>query len=427
MRPSLEGFDNLEIKKPCSATPCGGGEADNSVQKKTPLFLIFITVFIDLLGFGILIPILPTFSTKVLHLNESQIGITIALYSLVQLFFNPVMGKMSDKFGRKPLIIISLFLNAVGYIIFAFSTSFPLLLLSRIVGGIGGSSIGVAQAYIADVTDKENRSKGMGLIGAAFGLGFVFGPMLGGLLANLGYWVTGFASAAFSISAFIVCIFLLPESHHNRTRETKLGKMILDLDALKNIFKKPDLAVLILIYFLITFSMANIYGTFSLLGYKVFHFSDAQNGYMFGAMGIVSAGVQGGLLRFLAKRLKDDYLILIGAFFMSAGLALMPYGGNFTGLMLFTGIMSVGGGILQPTVLSLVSRFAPENEQGVILGINQSFSAFARVLGPLWGGFVFEYLGPQFPFLTGALCIFIILLTGIIYIPKRLNLEHGNV
>ena len=149
------------------------------MKNHSALTLIFTTVFIDLLGFGILIPILPTFATKMLHVDETAIGIAIAVYSFVQFFFNSILGELSDKYGRKPVIVICLLLNAAGYIIFAYSYSYFILIVSRIVGGIGGSSIGVAQAYIADITTKENRSKGMGMIGSAFGSGFVFGPLIG--------------------------------------------------------------------------------------------------------------------------------------------------------------------------------------------------------------------------------------------------------
>ncbi len=390
------------------------------MKNRTPLFLIFITVFIDLLGFGILIPILPTFATKELHVNETAIGIAIAVYSFVQLFFNPILGKLSDKYGRKPLIVISLLLNAFGYVIFAFTHTYLVLIISRIVGGIGGSSIGVAQAYIADVTTKENRAKGMGLIGAAFGLGFVFGPMFGGILSKFGYELTGFASASFSFLACLVSMLLLPESHHGRDREMKIGKKLLDIAAMKKVFRNNELAILIIVAFTLTFSVANIYGTFALLGYKVYNLSDLQNGYLFGIIGLVSALVQGGLLNIISKYLNNKELIIIGTALMMIGMAAVPYGGNITGLIILTIIFSTGVALLQPTFLSLISKVASDKEQGITLGINQSFSAFGRVLGPLWGGFAFQYLGPEFPFFTGSLFALFILITGIAYLPKKI-------
>ncbi|HVO74267.1 MAG TPA: MFS transporter [Ignavibacteriaceae bacterium] len=394
------------------------------MKKTTPLTLIFLTVFIDLLGFGILIPILPAFATKLLGVDETAIGIAIAIYSFTQFFFNPILGQLSDKYGRKPVIVLTLLLNATGYLIFAFTKTYLVLLLSRIIAGIGGSSIGVAQAYIADVTTKEKRAKGMGLIGAAFGLGFVFGPMIGGYLSKFSYMVTGFGSASFSLMAFTLTLIFLPESNVNREYSLLRKRKLIDISSWKRVFRKPDLSLLIILFFILTFSVANIYGTFALLGYKVHHFSDVQNGYIYGIIGFSSALVQGGLLHFAAKFISEKRLIILGAFFMMTGLALIPYSGSFAMLAIDAMILSFGTGTLQPTILSLISEVASETEQGITLGINQSLSALGRVLGPLWGGFAFEFLGYPFPFLTGAAFTFIIMLLGIFYLPKIVRVER---
>ena len=391
------------------------------MRKKSALSLIFLTVFIDLLGFGILIPILPTFAKIELLVDETAIGVVVAVYSFVQFLFNPILGKLSDKYGRKPIIVISLFINAIGYVLFAFTTSYILLLVARIVAGIGGSSISVAQAYIADVTTKENRAKGMGVIGAAFGLGFVFGPLMGGFLASYGYMVTGFASAAFSILAFIVTIVLLPESNIKREATFETKRKLIDVDALKNVFAKPERAMLIFLFFVLTFSFANIYGTFALLGLQVYGFSDMQNGFMFGIIGLTSAIVQGGLIGRISKVVSKKNILKFGSFFIMAALALIPYGETFLGLAIICIFLSIGTGLFQPTVLSLISEVTPEDEQGVTLGVNQSVSAIARVLGPLWGGFAFEFLGYPFPFLTGAAFTLIIFIATVFYIPKKLS------
>jgi multidrug resistance protein len=396
------------------------------LKNRSALVLIFLTVFIDLLGFGILIPILPSFSVKELHVDEAAIGIAIAIYSFIQFLFNPILGKMSDKYGRKPVIVICLFLNAMGYIVFSFTHSYVLLLTSRIIAGIGGSSIGVAQAYIADVTTRENRSKGMGLIGAAFGLGFVFGPLMGGLLSDFGYAVTGYVAAGFSLMAFTLTIFFLPESLKKDTsiEATKVlnRRKFFDIAGMRKILKKPDLAVLILLFFILTFSFANIYGTFALLGLKVYGFTDMQNGYMYGIIGLTSAIVQGGLIGRINKLMSKKKILTIASFIIMTMLALIPYAGSFLGLAIVSIILAYGTGTFQPTVLSLISEVTSEAEQGITLGTNQSLSSFARVLGPLWGGFAFEYLGYPFPFLTGALFTFIIFLLTVFYLPKKIKL-----
>ncbi|MGA8264525.1 MAG: MFS transporter [Ignavibacteriaceae bacterium] len=394
------------------------------MKNRTALTLIFLTVFIDLLGFGILIPILPTFATVKLHMDETTIGIVLAAYSFMQFIFNPLFGKLSDKYGRKPIITFCLLLNAIGYVIFAFTHSFELLIISRIVGGIGGSSVSVAMAYIADITTKENRAHGMGLIGAAFGLGFVFGPLIGGLLAKYGYAVVGFGSAVFSFIAFLTTIFFLPESNVNIQKSKEAVRKILDISALKKVFTHPSVGVLIILFFIQTFAMANIYGTFALIGYEHYHFTDMQNGLMYGILGLVSAIVQGGLLKFISKYMDQKKLIKLGSVTMMLGLALIPYGINFAGLALIISLLSFGSGILQPTILSMISTIAPDTEQGITLGTNQSMSSLARVLGPFWGGFAFQYLGYQWPFLTGGIFLVLIVGASFFYIPKRLNLAQ---
>jgi len=396
------------------------------VKNKSALSLIFLTVFIDLLGFGILIPILPAFATKVLGVDEAAIGIAIASYSFIQFIFNPVLGKLSDKYGRKPVIVFCLIVNALGYVIFAFTSSYLLLLLSRVVAGIGGSSISVAQAYIADVTTKENRSKGMGLIGSAFGLGFVFGPLIGGYLAEYGYMVTGLAAGGFSLIAFVVTLLFLPESltksEESISEKQITTRKLIDFEALKKVFSEPGRAVFIILFFILVFSFANIYGTFALLGIQVYGFTDLQNGYIFGITGLTSAIVQGGLIGYIDKLFSRQNILKTGSLIISASLALIPYGGTFLGLAIISMFLSIGTGLLQPTLLSLISDVTPDNEQGVTLGVNQSLSSLARVLGPLWGGFAFEFLGYPFPFLTGAAFMFLVVLATIFYIPKKIKL-----
>ena len=394
------------------------------MKNKPALSLIFLTVFIDLLGFGILIPILPSFAVKELGVDETAVGIAIAIYSLVQFLFNPILGRLSDKHGRKPVIVLCLFINALGYVIFAFTSSYLILLVSRIVAGVGGSSIAVAQAYIADVTTKETRSKGMGLIGSAFGLGFVFGPLIGGFLSKLGYMETGLGAAAFSFIAFIVTMILLPESNLDRSEFVETKRRMLNIDAILKTFKNPNLAILISLFFILTFSFANIYGTFALLGFQVYGFTDLQNGYMFGIVGLSSALVQGGLIGPLTKFLGKKKILILGSFLIMVTLAIIPYAGNFLWLAVDSIFMSFGTGMLQPTLLSLISEVASDTEQGITLGVNQSLSALARMFGPLWGGFAFEFFGYPFPFLTGAAFMFLIVIATIFYIPKKLKLTN---
>lgn len=395
------------------------------MKNKASLSIIFLTVFIDLMGFGILIPLLPTFASKSLNISDFGIGIIIAVYSLMQFLSSPLLGRVSDRIGRRPIILVSLLLTAASYVIFSFAHSFLLLFVSRLLAGFGGSNIGVAQAYIADITAKKDRAKGMGIIGAAFGLGFVFGPIIGGFLSGYGYSVAGFASAGFSFMAFVFAFFMLPESLKEKKKDEKFNYKLFEFRFVKQTLTYPNLGMLVMLFFVIVFSMANIYGTFALLGYKEFGFTDRQNGYMYGIIGLVGAIVQGGLIRYLAKYFSDKQLVTSGLFFMSVGLGMLPYGGNFLGVALVATVLSFGTGILQPTILSLVSKYAPDEGQGAILGLNQSLASLARVLGPLWGGFAFDYLGYQFPFLTGAAFTFMALIF-IIYNLKIKKLKEAQ-
>lgn len=396
-------------------------------KNKATLGIIFLTIFIDLMGFGILIPILPTFASKELGISDFGIGSIVAVFSLMQFIFNPMMGKLSDKIGRRPVILVTQLMTAVSYLIFAFSNSFLLLFLSRMLAGLGGSNIGVAQAYIADITSKEERAKGMGVIGAAFGLGFVFGPVIGAILSKYGYHIAGLGSAFFTFSAFTFAFFRLPESLKEKKSDEKFKIKLFDFAFAKQVMTNPSISFLIILLFLIIFSIANIFGIFALLGYKFYHFTDQQNGMLFGIIGLVGAIVQAGIIRSLSQKLTDKTIVLIGIFFMIIGLALIPYGGNFAGVAVVISIMAIGSGILQPIIPSMISKYSPENQQGAVLGFSQSISAFARVLGPLWGGFSYDVFGYQFPFITGAFFTLITFIVSFFMLKSDKNRIVENV
>ncbi len=390
------------------------------MNKKASLGIVFFTVFIDLLGFGILIPILPLFASQKLNISDFQIGIVIASFSFIQFLFNPILGKLSDRIGRRPLIVYTLLITSISYFIFTFATSFWILLLSRVLAGFGGSNIGVAQAYIADITTKQERAKGMGLIGAAFGLGFLFGPMIGGILSQYGYEYAGYGSSIFSFTAFLFSFFFLPESKKENIKYDNSKLKILDLKFAAETLKIPFTGMLITMFFLIVFSMANIYGTFPIIGSKYYHFSNKEITILYVIMGLIGAIIQGGLMKYLSTKIKDKNLVVFGMIVLSLGLGFIPYSINFYGLIVSISMLSIGSGILQPVILSMISKYSPEHNQGATLGFSQSLSALGRVLGPLWGGFSYDYLGFRSPFLTGAI---ITLITLLISFKMLNNLE----
>lgn len=396
-------------------------------NRKANLTVIFITVFIDLMGFGILIPILPTFATKELAISDFQIGIVIAIYSFFQFLLNPFFGSLSDKFGRRPILLFTLLLTSVSYLIFSISDSFEMLLFSRILAGIGGSNIAVAQAIISDITPQSERAKGMGLIGAAFGLGFVFGPFIGGVLAKFSYSYAGLGSALFSFLSFLFAFIVLKETIKMEKSKISYRIKLFNIKLLSIIAKNRPLFVTMLLFFTIIFAVANIYGTFALLAYKKYNFDEIQIGILFSISGLIGALVQGILIKNISLKYSERSVIVIGTFLMMISLALIPYGYNFIGVAVVISLLSIGTGLLQPTLLGMVSNFAPIDKQGEIFGINQSFASLARVLGPLWGGFAFDYYGYNSPFITGAIFTFFTFLIGLFFIKFQTSNRRVNV
>lgn len=386
-------------------------------QKNIPLILIFFVVFIDLLGFGLLIPILPTFAVNVLKVEETAIGAVIAVYSFVTFIFNPIIGSLSDKYGRRPVILITLLINAIGYVVLAFSNTFLILVISRVISGIGASTLGVSQAYIADVTTPENRAKGMGLIGVAFGLGMVFGPFIGGVLSPYGFMVIGFSSAGFSFIAFFISIFFLPESYKPEAVLERARKII-DLPGIKKVFENKAIAVLTIMFFVIVFSFANIYGTLSLLAFDLYKMTDPEISLLFGVMGAIYVIVQGGLIGKLTKIFSDQALISYATILMVAALIALPFGETVSYVYIVVILLSIGASLIQPVIMGGISKFSASTQQGSVLGISQSFGSLGRVLGPLWGGFAYEFLGYEMPFLTGAFFTFFIIIFAIFFLGK---------
>ncbi len=376
-------------------------------MKRTPLAIIFAITFIDLLGFGIVIPIIPSYAGSSFEASDVTVGFLVASFSFAQLLFTPVWGRLSDRYGRRPILLFGLILTVISYVLFGLASSLPMLFFSRLLGGVGGANISAAQAYISDVTRPEDRAKGMGLIGAAFGLGFVFGPFIGGMLVQYGYDVPGFAAAALSAVALLTAAFALPESLPSAQRGEAAASGI-SLRLLIEALRRPKIGMLLLLFFLITFGYANIYATFPLISVREFGYSDREVGYLFGFIGIISAATQGGLIRLLSSRFHERELFLAGAMLTAVGLVLIPYYHGTVPLLIVLAVLSVGTGIMTPSCLGLISRHADARQQGGVLGINQALGALGRVLGPIWGAFVFQAIGTTWPFLTGGIVLLLV-------------------
>ena len=361
-------------------------------MKRSPLLVIFITVFIDLVGFGIVIPVLPFYAqgTK-FGATPREVGLLFASYSVMQLIFAPVLGRLSDKYGRRPVLLISLIGTSLGFLILGFATTLWMLFLGRIIDGISGGNISTAQAYIADVTTKEDRAKGMGLIGAAFGLGFVFGPAIGGVLSRWGINVPFLFAGTLAFANAILLYFVLPETvtqDHPARISAASGR---GWRQLIESLKRPRLGFVLTIYFLSIVAFSIMTAVFSLfmmfrLGYDAFH-----NGWIFAYVGVISAIIQGGLIGKLVKRFGEPTLVIIGSLLFSASLFATPFIGPAVGLMgiLLTGaVSSIGNALNAPSLSSLASKSAGAGEQGGVLGAMQSVASLARAVGPSLAAFL---------------------------------------
>lgn len=358
----------------------------------TPLIIIFVTIFIDLIGFGMVIPILPFYaSTEQFRATPLEIGFLFSIYSWMQFFFSPILGRLSDKYGRRPILFFSILGSAVGYFVIGFAGSLALVFLGRIIGGITGGNISTAQAYIADVTSRENRAKGMGLFGAAFGLGFILGPALAGILSKYGIHVPFYCAAALSLANAIALYFILPESLKPELRnngETRKGKIAEIIESLGN----PRIRMIAVLYFLLITAFSIMTYAFVLFTDFRFGYNAEQNGYLFAYVGLIAIVMQGGIFGVVAKRSGEAPLATLGCLLLTASLFAMPFTGpafgGLAGLLTVSAVLAIGNAFASPALASLASKNAGEHEQGRVMGLMQSGASLARAIGPTVGGFL---------------------------------------
>ncbi|HEY0726564.1 MAG TPA: MFS transporter [Pyrinomonadaceae bacterium] len=357
-------------------------------MNRSPLIIIFTTVFIDLVGFGIVIPVLPFYAEgTIFNATPRTVGILFASYSVMQLIFSPILGGLSDKHGRRPVLFLSIIGTGIGFLILGLADSIWMLFAGRILDGITGGNISTAQAYIADITTSENRAKGMGLIGAAFGLGFIFGPAIGGILSRWGIHVPFLFAAALCFANSILLYFRLPETitpDHPARNKAARGR---GLTQLINSLKQPRLAFVLTIYFLFIVAFSIMTSTFSF--YTMFRFGyDAQHtGYLFAYVGIIAVIIQGGLIGRLVKRFGELPLVIVGALCFAISLFAVPFvgpaAGGLAALLIGGGVFSMGNSLATPALNSLASKSVGPAEQGIVLGVMQSVASLARAVGPL--------------------------------------------
>jgi DHA1 family tetracycline resistance protein-like MFS transporter len=369
-----------------------------------PLLIIFLTIFVNLVGFGIIIPLLP-FYAETFGASPVVIGFLFAIFSLCQLIAAPVLGGLSDRFGRRPILIFSLAGTVVSFVMLAMAHSVWMLFAARIVDGLSGGNISTARAYVADVTEPKDRARAYGLIGAAFGLGFILGPALSGVLSGISYTAPIWAAAGITLVATVMAWLWLPETVHRTNAGT--GNPLTDLPAL---WHRPLVRRILAIDFVYWLAFAIFQTTLSLFAARRFGFGVAQIGYFFAAFGILGAMVQGGLIRPVVRRLGDKPTFLLGLAFASIGLVATALSHSIWMFAAALLPLALGMGFGHPTMTSLVSQVARGDEQGRVQGAASAVESLGRTIGPVWGNSTLQHFGESTPYISAAALLIVTLL-----------------
>jgi DHA1 family tetracycline resistance protein-like MFS transporter len=396
---------------------------------RSPLFLMALTIFIDFAGFGLILPLLP-FWAQHLGANPAGVGLILTIYALAQFIFTPVLGTLSDRYGRKPIIVGSLLIEAFSFALSGLAGSLVILLIARFIGGLGASNIGSAQAVVADVTPPEGRARGMGMIGAAIGLGFVVGPAIGGLLAPIGPSVPFIVAMAVAIVNALLVISFLPETHKEQGAakmgsSTKPGRGLLPA-GLGKLLRNPAITRLIVINLLFTMAFTAMEAVYPLFSQHTFGWTAKENGYIFTYVGLIVVLMQGGLVGQLVKRFGERKLLIAGLVTLAAGLALLPWSTSLALMLVALGILSTGNGAVTPTTSALLSLASPREAQGETLGLAQGVAGLGRVIGPLVAGSIYALIGPGAPFLAGSVLVLLAMLIALPAMPLSRKLSQNE-
>ena len=366
-----------------------------------PLLIIFLTIFVNLVGFGIIIPLLP-FYAESFGASPLVIGLLFAVFSLCQLASAPALGDLSDRYGRRPVLIFSLLGTVVSFVMLALAHTIAMLFAARVVDGLSGGNISTARAYVADVTEPKDRARAYGLIGAAFGLGFILGPALSGMLAGISYTAPIWAAAAVTLVATLMAWLWLPETVH-RTRASAGNPFRF----LPELVRRPLVRRVLAMDFVYWFAFAMFQTTFALFAARRFGFDAARTGYFFAAFGIIGATIQGGLIRPIVARIGDKPTFRLGLGFGAAGLVAAAAAHSVAAFAVALVPLAFGIGFGHPTISSLVSRVARGDEQGRVQGAASAVESLGRTIGPVWGNASLQQYGESTPYISAA--IFLVL------------------
>jgi DHA1 family tetracycline resistance protein-like MFS transporter len=376
---------------------------------KSGLPVVYLTVFIDLVGFGIILPQLPYYAER-FGATGVWVGAILTAYSAAQLLGASFLGRLSDRVGRRPVLLMSLAGSAASLFLSGLADSLWLLLAARALAGLFGGSIAAAQAYIADVTAPEERAKYMGLLGASIGLGFVFGPAIGSLLARFGFGAAAFTAAGLAAANLAFAFFRLPETRSAEARRHAHARV--DWSNLLDALHHPSIGRLLGATFLSTFAFVAMEATFALLGEARLGIGAGRLGLVFAYVGIVMVIVQGGLVGRLAPRFGERALATVGALLMGASLAALPLAPSLGSALVVLAGLAVGQGLTTPMLSTLLSRAADADEQGGTLGLGQSLAAAARAVGPIGAGWLYDRAEALPYAAAGAVMVLAALLVG---------------
>ncbi|MBI2454325.1 MAG: MFS transporter [Parcubacteria group bacterium] len=396
-------------------------------MKKAARFgVIFTVVLVDFLGLSFILPLYPAIADK-FGLSATAITLLSAGYALMQFLFSPILGRLSDRLGRKPILVLSALGTAGSFVLFGLANSVALLFISRILNGIFGSSMAVAQAYMADVTGQEERTQGMGLLGAALGLGLIFGPAMSGFLGNFGFGVPAYGAAVLSfLNAFLI-IFFLKESLGQELRSIKkIFVSSVHLKQFSEVLKHPLMSHILATYFLATFALAAVQNIAILFAEERFHLTLNESGYFFAFLGVVLVLTQGFWVGRLVKKRGEAWVTVGGMVLMAAGYILAPLI-EFVWFMVFAaGLMALGAGFYLPALNSLISKNASYGEQGEIFGLAQALVGAALIAGPVFGGGLYDLFGSGSPFFAAAMVTLAALYFAISVLKKLKRLEKKS-
>ena len=380
----------------------------------TPLGIVFTTVVIDLIGFGLVLPILPLWAEQI-GASPVQIGILTASYAVAQVLFAPVWGRLSDKHGRRPVILISLAGSAVASLIIGLAGTLVVLLLARVLQGIAGASYAAAQAYVADITERKDRARGMGMIGAAFGLGFVLGPAIGAVFSAIDQRLPFFVAAGLAAVNFGIAYVRLPES---RTPGEPSEAPVPRLAVVRRALSSRDLAPLVWLSFVATFAFVGMETTFALFGDRRFSYSPAQMGLLFTFIGVMAVFSQGYLVGRVVDRWGESRVMIGGLVGTAGGLLLVAVSYDLWVLLPGLALLAVASGLVFSTTTALISLTAGDREQGMVLGLSASVGSAARIGGPLVATLLFQHAGIAVPLLVGA-ALFAVCAAGAVRVVGR--------